>query len=153
MAGAYVKTYWEFGTAAKASQVSVYTPTLTAGNLVAQEALRAAFEDAVDAISLGNNGSEQFVAEITNQVKNPSLNPLAQRENKWLVSCSETGTGNSVTFTIPCADLSMLAADGESFDTTLPEYAALVAATEAFIRSNDGNAVTVVSVKFRARTI
>ena len=153
MAGKYNKTYWEFGTAAKASQVSVHIVTLTAGNLAAQEGLRADLEAAMDAISLGNNGSEEFVAEVTPVVKNPSTNPLAQRENKWLVTMSETGTGNPVSFTIPCADLSLLAADGESMDTSLTEYTDLVSAVEAFVRSNDGSAVTVTSVKFRARTI
>lgn len=153
MAGSYTKTYWEFGTAAKPSQASVYTPTLNAGNIDAQETLRAAFEAAMDAVSIGNNGSEQFIAQVTNQVRNPSLNPLAQRENKWLVTCSESGTGNAVTFTIPCADLSLLGADGESMDTTSTEYADLVAATNAFVRSNDGNAVTVTTIKFRGRTL
>ena len=153
MAGKYTKNYWEFGTSAKSSQVSVYIPTLNAGNIAAQETLRASFEAAIDAVSLGNSGSEEFTAEVVKQVKNPSLNPLAQRENKWLVSMSEAGTGNAVTFTIPCADLSLLAADGESMDTTSTEYADLVAAVEAFVRSNDGNAVTVVGVQFRGRTL
>lgn len=148
----YTKTYWEYGTEAKPSKVSVHSPELNAGNIAAQEALRAAFEAAVDAVSLGNAGSEQFIATETNVVRNPSLNPLAQRENKWLISASEAVTGNAVTFTIPCADLSLLAADGESMDTAAPEYAALVTAIEDFVRSNDGNTITVTSIKFRART-
>lgn len=149
----YRKVYWEFGTAAKGSAVSVYSPELNAGNIAAQEALRAAFEAAVDAVSIGNSGSEQFIATETNVAKNPSTNPLAQRENKWLVSCIESGSGNSVTFTIPCADLSLLGGDGESMDTGSDEYADLVTAVEDFVRSNDGNTVTVTSVKFRGRTL
>lgn len=153
MAGKYSKVFWEYGTAAKASATEVFIPSLTAANFDAQEALRAAFEAAIDAISIGNSGSEQFVAVYTPVTKNPSLNPLAQRENKWLVTLSETGTGNPFTFTVPCADLSLLAADGESMDTASDEYADLVVAAEAFIRSNDGNTGTVTSVRFRARTI
>jgi len=38
-------------------------------------------------------------------------------------------------------------------DTTSDEYADIVSTTEAFVLSNDGNAVTVTSVKFRARTL
>ena len=148
----YRKTYWEYGTNAKASSVSVYSPALTAANFDAQEALRAAFEAAVDAVTIGNSGSEQFVAVETMVGKNPSLNLLAQRENKWLVSAIEAG-GNPVTFTIPCADLSLLATDGESMDTGSAEYAALVTAVEDFVRSNDGDTVTVTSIKFRARNI
>lgn len=153
MAGKYKKTYWEFGTQAKSSEVSVYIPSLTAANFDAQEALRAAFEAAIDAITLGNNGSEDFIAVVTPVVRNPSLNPLAHRENKWLITASESGTGNPVTFTVPCADLSLLGADGENMDATAPEYAALVSAVEDFVRSNDGNTITVTSVKFRGRTI
>lgn len=147
----YSKTYWEYGSNAKASKVSVYSEPLTAANFDAQNALRAAFESAVDAITLGNPGSEQFVAVETVVAKNPAASPQAQRENKWLISCAETGGGGTVTFTVPCADLTLLAADGENMDSTSAEYIALVAAVEAFIQSNDGNAVTVTSVKFRAR--
>jgi hypothetical protein len=148
----YRKVYWEFGTSAKASAVQVYSAELNAGNFAAAEALRAAFESAVDAVSLGNNGSEQFIAVENAVARNPSTNPLAQRENKWLVSAMETN-GNAVTFTIPCADLSLLGEDGETMDTGLTVYDDLVAAAEAFVLSNDGEAITVTSVKFRARTL
>lgn len=148
----YEKVYWEFGTNAKASSVKVFSPALNAGNFDAQEALRAAFETAVDAVTLGTGGSERFLATETTVAKTPSANPLAQRENKWLISMVESGSGNPVTFTIPAADLSLLAADGENMDATAPEYAALVSAVEAFVRSNDGNTVTVTSIKFRSRS-
>lgn len=148
----YSKVYWEYGTNAKSSAVKVYSPELNAGNIAAQEALRAAFEAAVDDVSLGTGGSENFIATETTVGKTPSANPLAQRENKWLVSAIESGSGNSVTFTIPCADLTLLGSDGENMDSTDPKYAALVAATEDFVRSNDGNTITVTSIKFRART-
>ena len=147
----YRKVYWEFGTEAKASAVSVYSLGLTAANFDAQDTLRAAFEAAVDAVSLGNDGSEQFVAVENSVAKNPASSPLAQRENKWLVSCIEASTGNPVTFTIPCADLSLLGPDGESMDTSLAVYDDLVDAVEDFVRSNDGAQVTVSTVKFRAR--
>jgi hypothetical protein len=153
MSGKYEKVYWEFGTNAKVSSVSVWTAEITEANFAAQETLRAAFEAAVDAVSLGNNGAETKVAVYTPVVRNPSLNPVAQRENKWLVTLSETGSGNPFTFTIPCYDPSLLAADGESMDTAATEYADLVTATEAYARSNDGNLGTVVSIKFRARNI
>ena len=149
----YRKVFWEFGSAAKGSSVSVHSPNLNAGNIAAQETLRAAFETAVDAVTLGNSGSETFVATEVDVAKNPSTNPLAQRENKWLVSFVDSVTGLSGSFTIPCADLSLLGGDGSSMDTGSSEYAALVAATEAFVRSNVGNTVTVTSVVFRARTL
>lgn len=148
----YEKVYWEYGSNAKSSSVKVYSPALSAANFDAQEVLRAAFEAAVDAVTIGTGGSEKFLATETTVAKTPSANPLAQRENKWLVSGVESTTGNPVTFTIPCADLSLLAPDGENMDATDPAYAALVSAVEDFARSNDGNTFTVTSIKFRARS-
>lgn len=148
----YSKVYWEYGTAAKASSVKVFSPALTTGNIVAQEALRAAFESAVDAVSIGNSGSQTFVATETAVAKNPSTDPLAQRENKWLVSAVDDTTLLPVTFTIPCADLSLLGTDGETMAAGAT-LTALVSAVEAFVLSNAGNSVTVTSVRFRARNI
>lgn len=149
----YSKVYWEYGSAAKGSSVSVHSPALNAGNIAAQETARAAFEAAVDAVSLGNSGSEQFTATETVIAKNPSTNPLAQRENKWLVSFTDNTTGFGGSFTIPCADLSLLGGDGQFMDTGITEYSDLKTAVEAFVRSKAGNAVTVTSVKFSGRTL
>jgi hypothetical protein len=149
----YSKVYWEFGTAAKASSVSVHTPALNAGNIAAQETLRAAFEAAVDAVTLGNPGSEQWTATATQVAKNPSADEAAHRENKWLVSFVDDVTGLGGSYTIPCSDLSLLGGDGSFMDTGSAEYIALAAASDAFVRSNAGNATTVTSVKFSARTL
>lgn len=153
MAGSYSKTYWEYGSAAKPSSVTVHTPTLTAGNIAAQETLRAAFEAAVDAVNLGNSGSEQFVAVDTAVAKNPSLNDAAQRELKWLVSMIDSTTGFGFNFTIPCADTSLLGTDGQFMDLAGAEAIALVTATEAFVQSRAGNYGTVSSIKLVGRTL
>lgn len=154
MTGRFELTLWEYGTLAKASKTTVHMPELNAGNYDAQEALWTAFSDAVKAVSIGNTGKQVIVSNDDNVAKNSSVNPNAQRENKWLVTCAESGTGNPVTFTIPCYDASLLAPDGVNMDTTSAEYAALVAATLAFVRSNDGDTVeSVTSIVFRARTL
>lgn len=149
----YSKTYWEYGTGAKSSKVSVHSLALNAGNIAAQEALRAAFEAAVDAVTIGGAGSEAFIATETNVAKNPSANEAAQRENKWLVSFTDDVTGLGGSFTIPCYNPTLIAPDGIFMDPAAAEYTALVAATEDFVRSNAGNAVTVTSIKFSARSL
>lgn len=151
--GRYQKVYWEYGTEAKAASVDVRCADLTAGNFTTQEGLRAAFEAAVDAVSLGNSGSENFIAVTTDVGFNPSPNPIAQRENRWLVSFRDNTTQRAGNFIIPCYDPALLAPDGSNMDPTSTEYAGLVTATEAFVRSVNGNPVTVTSIKFRARTI
>lgn len=149
----YSKVYWEYGTAAKASSVKVHSAALNAGNIAAQETLRQAFEDALDAVTLGSPGSEQFTAVETVVAKTPSVNTAAQRENKWLVSMVDSVTGFPFNFTIPCADLSLLGTDGEFMDLAGAEAIALVTAAEAFVRSQAGNLGSVTSIKFVGRTI
>lgn len=149
----YRKVFWEYGTGAKSSSVEVHSAPLSAANFVAQETLRAAFEAAIDAVSLGNGGSEAFIATEVEVARNPSANPIAQRENKWLVSFVDDVTGLPGSFTIPCYDPALLAADGSSMDTSSAEYTDLVSAVQGFVRSNAGNTVTVTSIRFRARTL
>lgn len=149
----YSKVYWEYGTAAKSSKVSVHSADLNAGNIAAQEALRAAFESAVDAVTIGGPGAESWTATETQVAKNPSANEAAQRENKWLVSFVDDVTGLGGSYTIPCYNPTLIGPDGVFMDGSAPEYAALVAASDAFVKSNAGNATSVTSIKFSARTL
>lgn len=153
MPGSFQVTLREYGTQGKASRVRVHIPTLTAGNIAAQIGLAADWQAAVQATQLGELNATELVADLDKITDAASLNTAAQRELKWLVSCVEATTGNSVRFEIPCADTSLLSTDGESMDTASTEYADLVAATEAFVRSNDGNTVTVSFVKMVGRSI
>lgn len=153
MAGAFEQVFWEFGTLAKTSATRVYIPELNAGNFAAQAALWAAFLTAISDVSIGNSGTLTITALANKVLRNPSLNVQAQREKRWLVSCEEAGTGNIVTYTVPCADLTLLASDGVNMDPASPEYAELVTASNALVRSNDGNTTAVRSVVFRARTL
>jgi len=151
--GRYNLTIWEAGSKAKASSVGVHTVDLNAGNIAAQLVLAGLFKDAVLAVSLGNEGTEEILATANEVAKNPSSNLAAQRENKWLVSYIDTVTNRGGSFTIPCYNSALLGGDGETMDTTATEYTDLVDAVENYIRSNAGNAVTVTSVKFAARTL
>lgn len=149
----YKHIFWEFGTKAKASSTQVNTVDLTAANFTAQETLMQAFATAIEAVSLGNSGAQDATIEVTDVGRNPSLNPVAQRENKWLVSMTDNVNGNPFSFTIPCYDPSLLAADGSSMDATAPEYAALITATQDYVRSPAGNTGTVTSITFRTRQV
>lgn len=149
----YVVGIREYGTEGKVSSVKVFTPALTAANFDANIALAAAFRAAVLAVQLGEQ--REAVYGYTENAGNADLptDAAAQRENKWLVSCRETAGGlNVVTFTIPCADLDQLAADGVNMATGA-NRTALVSAVEDLVLSNDGTAVVVESIKFRARTL
>lgn len=143
----------EYGTDGKVSSVKVFGPALSAANFDANVALAAALRAAILAVQLGEQ--REAVYGHTEDAGNADLptDPAAQRENKWLVSCREAAGGlNPVTFTIPCADLDQLAADGVNMATGA-NRTALVSAVEDFVKSNDGTAVVVESIKFRARTL
>jgi len=151
--GKYRQTFWEFGSNAKASNTTVHTDDLNAGNIAAQLALADAFEAAIIGASLGTPGTREISAVVEEVAKTPSTEPAAQRENKWLISFTDNVTGLGGSYTIPCYDPSLLGGDGETMDTTEAAYIALVAASDAYVRSNTGNNTTVTSVRFTARNL
>lgn len=135
----------------EASTVGVHVPDLTAGNFAAQEGLRNAFVAAVEGVSIASRQKTQAIAVETKVAVSFATNPFAQREMKWLVRATETTSGNAVTFEIPGADLSLLESNGPRLDPGSAEYAALVSAVEDYVRSNDGDTVTVNEVIFVGR--
>lgn len=130
----------------EASTIGVHTPNMTAGTF---DAIAGALDDlaaAIADVTLGTLRKDSRVAvEVKNDAAAPA-NPFAQRETKWLVRMQEDGTGNPVSFEIPCADLALLAGGTGLMDTASAEYTALVSAIEAIVRSNDGNNVTVIEI-------
>lgn len=146
------QVFWEYGSKAQASATSVNAADLTVGNIVAQEGLRDAFIAAITAVSLGTPGTMDWIAERDEVARTPSANAAAQRENKWLVSFVDAVTGLGGSFTIPCYDSALLGLDGEEM-VAGAERTALISATEAFVLSNAGNAVTVTGIRFTARNL
>jgi len=130
----------------EASTVGVNVPNLTAGNFAAQETLRNAFVAAVEGVSIASRQKTQAVAVEEKIAVSFAANPFAQRETKWLVRAVETTSGNAVTFEIPGADLDLLESNGKRLDPGSAEYAALKSAVEDYVRSNDGDTITVQSV-------
>lgn len=133
----------------EAATLSVHGVALSAANFTARMALADAFVAAVEAIALGVKSKDSRIAVETKF--NPSLptSNIAQRGIKWLVRCTDTN-GNPVTFHIPTADISDASAFlvGEKLDPTSTEFDDLKSATEAFVTSNDGEAVTLVEVVY-----
>lgn len=132
----------------ESSTTGVWGATINAGNYTAQVAAAQAFRDALEAVSLGTLRKETLKDfEIAYDDALPT-DPFAQTGTKWLVRARETGTGNAVTFKVPCADLSLLAAGSENMDISGGAGAAFVTAIEAYVKSNDGNAVTVSEIVY-----
>lgn len=128
------------------STVAVWATTLTAGNIVAQTGLGDDLRDAIDAVSIGSLVKDTRLASETKFALAPPVVVWAQRETKWHVSMVELGTGNKVSFEIPCADLTLLQSGTNKMLITAGAGLALVTAIEAYVLSNDGIAVTVQEI-------
>lgn len=132
----------------KIGSCGVFVPLYTAVNFTAQQGLVDDLVTAIQAVTLLNLATDtRNLAATSFAVANPT-DVNAQRGIKWLVRMREAGTGNSVIFRIPGADLSFLAPGSENMDLTSTEGAALVAAIEAIVKSNDGTGVTVEEIVY-----
>lgn len=140
------------------SNWSVAIVDLTAANVVAQQALIATLVAAVDAIVLTSAIKTELVFDRQGfGGGTPPTDPLAQRENKWLVRYVGDATFKVFTTEIPGADLTMLSTDPQTdfADLTGTEMAAFVAAFEAVVRSPEDptETVTVRNIQFVGRRL
>jgi len=140
------------GSGAEKSSWSVWGSTLTAGNIVAQEGLASSLWSAALDITLGSESATKILATST-QSAVVNTNPLAQRENKWLVRYHDTA-GTRFTVEIPTADLSLLDTGTEFLNLADGgPIAAFVTAFEAYAKSPDDPTLTVTvdSIQFVGR--
>lgn len=132
----------------EASTISVHATALVAGNITAQLALADALVAAIEDVTLMVKSKDSRIAVETKFSPVLPTGAYAQRGIKWLVRCTDTN-GNPVTFHIPGANLGLAGIlVGENMDLTSTEGAALVTAIEDFVKSNDGEAVTVVEIVY-----
>jgi len=132
----------------ESTTVSVHGTALNAGNFTTQAGLATALKDAIQDVSLLVVSKDALIASETSYSPALPTNMYAQRGIKLLVRGRDTN-GNSVTFSIPGPDLAQ--ADlmvGENVDLTSTNGAALVNAIEAFVKSNDGEAITVQEIVY-----
>lgn len=132
--------------------MAVHAATLTAANFTAQMGLADDLRDAIEAVIVGEIQKDTRFAVETKFTVSPPADPWAQRETKWLVRMVEAGTGNSVNFEIPTADLAQLSPGTEKLDITAGNGLALVTAIEAYVTSNDGTNVTVQEIVHVSRS-
>jgi len=151
MAGRYNLSYIDYG--GERSTFGIWLPTLTAANIAAQTTLIGDLKTATDAITLGNPSRYSIIANQVDLSNAPAGSVYAQRENKWLVSFTDSVSGASGTTTVPTADLSLLATNSDQADMADAAIIAWVAAFEAVAYSNTGHAVTVNSIRFVGRNI
>ena len=115
----------------------------------------ASLRSAIDGVTLGLVAAETISTRTV--LANPGQkaeNFLAQREAKWLVRGYDDVTFAPVTFEIGTADLSLLGENSGLMDVSEgTPGAALVAAIEANVKSNNGNSVSVIEIAHVGRNI
>lgn len=156
MSSEYELTYNDntvVGTTPEKGRCRFHIVDLTAGNLVATQALLATLLDSIQAIVIGELNREKIVLSDTLSSSSAADSPLAQRENKWLVTYEDNTTHFLFRGELPTADLTLLAGNSEYLDLTASVGLAFKNAFEAVVKSRNNNAVTVVSVKFVGRKV
>lgn len=125
------------------SSFGVQSLTGSAANLTAQLALAAALSSAVENLTIGHLDKYTFQIVLLDTPITPS-NVFAQREMKWLVSYVGDTTGKAFSVEIAAPELTgNIIPNSDTADLTSADWAAFVAAFEAYVRSPDDEAETV----------
>lgn len=141
---------------------NIHTGNVTAASLPGLLTEVGALRAAIQGLSIGVMASESLsVFETALSAARPT-EPTAQRGVKWTVGYHDNtaffddpvnaipniGYQKAFTFTIACADLTLLDDGQEEIDLTDPEAAAFVTAFENTARSPYGGAVIVDYIKY-----
>lgn len=128
--------------------------TLTPANAAATETLAGNLAAALAAVTLGNFVKNQIVyARNQSGAVVPATDPLAQRENKWLLRYHDAVNFQNYVVSVGTADLSLKMANSEFVDLTTGAGAAVKTAFEAVVVApNDSSHATVLdSMQFVGR--
>jgi hypothetical protein len=136
------------------SSMSVYTPEDTAGDVTTLDGNLDTLYAAVDAVILGGIVSETRTYQ-QNEIgeAQPSGDPDAQREFKWLVQATDDVTGRAVNFTIPTADVDQAEAGTGLLDISAGAGLNLKNAIEGVVLSQNGQAISVNRIVLVERSL
>lgn len=116
-----------------------------------------ALRTAVEAITLGVVAKESWIGDRTTLSSTPPTDPLAQRENKWLVRYTGDTSGKVFQLEIATAELAggHLLPMSDFADLTETDMAAFVTEFEGIARTpdDDTETVTIQSIQFVGRKL
>jgi hypothetical protein len=150
VSGKYSRTLIDYGDEKTIFRANV--AVLTAANFDAQATLRAALGTAIAGICIGNLNQVDY-GNVDFQTNLAPDDPLAQRENKWLVQYVDDTTQQLYRCELGTADLTALDPNDRAHahigDADVVD--AFVDAFEAYVLSPDGNSVTIKEITFVGR--
>ena len=137
------------------SHIRLFVTTITPGNQAAQVALHTTLFGALDGLTLGLEQKEETVLSQSVVNVTPATNPLAQRENKWLLRYHASVSRKNFVSELPCADLTLLDPNNTDFiDKTNAAWTSLKSAFEAVVVDpDDGGAVILDDAEFVGRNL
>lgn len=138
----------------EATNTSLNTAAITAGNFAAQETLKDALRDAIAQMTIGNVQKTEY-SNVDLLSVTPASAQAAQRELKWLVSFHDTTTLKKYSCEIGTADPDQLDPNDKAHahlgDTGIVD--GFKTAFEAVILSEVGNAVTIDEITLVGRRL
>jgi hypothetical protein len=136
----------------ESANMEIRVITLTPANVAAEITALGTLLTATQAMSLGLLASEQIVYSDTYSNAGFATDKAAQREQKWLVSMEDSVTHRVETFTVPCADTSLLPDNhAETLDLTASPMSGFKSAVEAVYRTINDHSAVMVSIKYVGR--
>lgn len=127
---------------------------ITVGTLAGFLTQMDTFLDAVQALSLGALQETFWTGDITRYSGAPPTDVNAQRERKWRVDYEDTTTLAKYHFEIPIALVTgQLITNTDQANLATTEWAALVAAAEATLKSPEGNAINILGAQLVGRNL
>lgn len=135
------------------STLSVRGETVTAVNHDVINGLMDDFKAAVAAVTGGVQWQEVRQMSDSRDTKTPPTDKDFHRERKWVILYESVGNKKNGTIELPIADLQYLAPKSDDMDTTIPQYAALVAAAEAYCHSTYGELINVLRIYHAGRNL
>lgn len=127
--------------------------TLTPANVAAEITKAGNLKVALAAITLGNFIKDESTYARNLLAQGPAADPLAQRENKWLMRYHDATTYQKFQVSVGTADLTKKMANSEFIDLTAGDGLALKTAFEAVVVSpaDSSHSVVLDSVQFVGR--
>jgi len=136
----------------QSKQFSFPTAVVTAANHDAQKTLHDALIAAIEDVTLGNLSFEEFVAD-REQIKPlvAASSAAAQVNVQFIVTYVDDVTTAVAHVKIPCADITddtLFMPNSHIWDPTDAKWVQFVTDFEAYVLSEDGNAVSVQQVEY-----
>lgn len=134
-------------------QVSFPTDVVTAANHDAQKTLHDAFIAALEAVTLGALDFEEYVGDRESiRPLVAAAAPTGQVNIEWVVTYVDDVNSKVANVRIPCADLTdatLLMPNSNIWDPADAKWVTFIADFEAYVLSEDGNAVSIQQVVYK----